>query len=131
MNTNPKRNYQSHEDHLDLEGLELLLDHAHLEIPQVPVVPVSETKLVQNLLEQLVRVTDLVKDTSERLASAHQRLNQLSTLVTTQAKQMELLDHYQIQAARAASLENQLAAANAELEHHRQPLSRKLLFWVK
>ncbi|MFN8552114.1 MAG: hypothetical protein U0103_11535 [Candidatus Obscuribacterales bacterium] len=47
----------------DLEGLELLLDHAHLEIPQVPVAPVSEAKLVQNLLEQLVRVTDLVSAT--------------------------------------------------------------------
>lgn len=131
MNLNPKRDYQAHEDHLDLDGLELLLDHAHLEIPPVPVVPVSEAKMVQNLLEQLVRVTDLVKDTSERLSSAHQRLNQLSTLVTTQAKQMELLDHYQIQAARAASLENQLAAANAELDHHRQPLIKKVLPWVK
>lgn len=131
MKTNPKKELQSHEDILDLEGLELLLDHAHMEIPPTPVAPVSEAKLIQNLLEQLVRVTELVKDTSERLASAHQRLNTLSSLVTTQAKQMELLDHYQVQAARSASLENQLAAANIELEHHRQPLIKKLLFWVK
>ncbi len=131
MNTNPKNELQSHEDILDLDGLELLLDHAHMEIPATPVTPVSEAKLIQNLLEQLVRVTELVKDTSERLASAHQRLSTLSSLVTTQAKQMELLDHCQVQAARAASLENQLAAANVELEHHRKPLIKKLLFWVK
>jgi hypothetical protein len=131
MNSKPKKEQQLHEDSLDLDGLELLLDHAHLEIPESPVAPISEAQLVQNLLTQLVRVTELVKDTSERLVGANERLTSLSALVTTQAKQMELLDHYQVQAARAASLENQLIAANIELEHHRRPLYRKLLFWVK
>jgi hypothetical protein len=44
---------------------------------------------------------------------------------------MELLEHYQAQAARTVSLENQLAAAKAELEHHRRPLLKRLIFWVK
>lgn len=132
MNSNAAKNqFHSHEENLDLDGLELLLDRAHLEIPKNEIVPAPEAKLVQNLLEQLIRVTELVKDTSDRLASAHQRLNTLSSLVTTQAKQMELLDHYQAQAARAVSLENQLSAANAELAYHRRPLLQKVCFWVR
>ncbi len=131
MNTNQKKELQSHGDSLNLDGLEALLDHAHLEIPKPPVTPETELKLVQNLLEQLCRVTELVKDTSERLAGANERLNGLGALVTTQGKQMELLEHYQAQAARTVSLENQLAAAKAELEHHRRPLLKRLIFWVK
>lgn len=131
MNPNLKKELPSHGDSLDLDGLEALLDHAHLEITKPPVAPTSELQLVQNLLEQLCRVTELVKDTSERLAAANARLNSLSALVSTQGKQMELLDHYQAQAGRTVSLENQLAAAKSELEHHRRPLLKRLIFWVK
>ncbi len=131
MNTNPQKELQDHRDSLDLDGLESLLDHAHLELAKPEALPTAELKLIQNLLEQLCRVTELVKDTGERLAGANERLNSLGVLVSTQGKQMELLEHYQTQAARTVSLEHQLAAAQAELEHLRRPLIKKLTFWVK
>lgn len=129
MNTNRKQDLQSHDQSVDLEGLEGLLDHAHVELAPPP--EPSEATVIQNLLEQLCRVNELVKDTSERLAGANERLNSLASIVSIQSKQMDLLSHYQAQAARTASLENQLAITNAELELHRRPVWKKLMFWVK
>jgi uncharacterized protein YciW len=91
----------------------------------------SEHELILQLLNQLCLVNELVKDTSERLISANERLTSLAALVSIQNKQMELLTHYQAQAARATSLENQLAIIKLENERLKKPWWRKIMLWLK
>lgn len=131
MKSNAKKQLQPEGDSLDLDGLEMLLERAHLEVAKPDFEPLQSDKLVEHLLEQLQQVTDLVNDTSTRLNDANERFKSLLELVETQEKQMELMHHYQTQAARTASVENELAAVQAELEYHRRPWMQKLAFWVK
>lgn len=129
MNTKPQYESDPHDRAIDLDGLEGLLDQAHMEVSHEE--QGSEHELILKLLNQLCLVNELVKDTSERLVLANERLTSLASLVTTQNKQIELLNHYQAQAARATSLENQLAIIKLENERLKQPFWRKILFWLK
>jgi len=129
MNIKPQYESDRRDSALDLDGLEGLLDPAHIEIA-VPVEK-SENELILQLLSQLCVVNELVKDTSERLMAANERLTSLAALVGIQNKQIELLTHYQAQAARATSLENQLAIIKLENERLRKPWWRKVMLWLK
>ena len=113
-----------------LEGLEGLLDQAHVEVAE-DLSDKTEQQLIRHALNQLGSVTELIRDTTERLAAARQRLSTLSHLVAQQEKQMQLFVQYEAQAARADSLENQLGIAKAEIAHLRRPISQKLKFWSK
>jgi chromosome segregation ATPase len=112
-----------------LEGMEGLLEQAHVEV--VDDSEKTEAQLIRQALNQLGSVTELIRDTTERLATARQRLSTLTHLVQVQEKQMQLFVQYEAQAARADSLENQLEMAQAELAHLKRPLSQKLKFWSK
>ena len=129
MNTKPQYEPDRRDSALDLDGLEGLLDQAHVEIASPT--DKSEHELILQLLNQLCLVNELVKDTSERLIAANERLTSLAALVSIQNKQMELLTHYQAQAARATSLENQLAIIKLENERLKKPWWRKIMLWLK
>ncbi|HEY9712884.1 MAG TPA: hypothetical protein V6C72_05410 [Chroococcales cyanobacterium] len=136
MNTRPQYESDPRDRALDLDGLEGLLEQAHMEVvsegsSESSGNTKSENELILKLLNQLCLVNELVKDTSERLVLANERLTSLAALVTTQNKQIELLNHYQAQAARATSLENQLAIIKLENERLKKPLWRKIMFWLK
>lgn len=128
MNSLPKFEVDTHKASIDLSGLETFLESP---IDAEPEREETETQVILRLLDQLYRVGELVKDTSERLVEAHERLNSLTALVTSQNKQMEILSHYQAQAARAAGLEHSLAMALAENEKLKRSVWRKIFFWIK
>jgi hypothetical protein len=128
MNSLPKFELDLHQSSIDLSGLESFLESP---VTEEPVREETETQVILRLLEQLYRVGELVKDTSQRLVEAHERLNSLTALVTLQNKQMEILSHYQAQAARAAGLEHSLALALAENEKLKRSMWRKIFFWIK
>ena len=127
MSLNQKNELQN--DSLALDGLEGLLDQAHVEV--VSKEEKSEQQLIRQALNQLGNVTELIRDTTERLSSARQRLSSLSHLVEVQEKQMALFSQYEAQAARTQSLESQLEIANAQIAHLKRPLVQKLKFWAK
>jgi hypothetical protein len=128
MNSLPKFEVDLHQASIDLSGLESFLESPATE---EPVREETETQVILRLLEQLYRVGELVKDTSQRLVEAHDRLNSLTALVSLQNKQMEILSHYQAQAARAAGLEHSLSLALAENEKLKRSMWRKIFFWIK
>jgi len=105
-----------------LDGLEGLLDQAHVEV--VDDRDKTEAQLIRQALNQLGSVTELIRDTTERLATARQRLSSLSHLVAVQEKQMQLFGQYEAQAARADSLENQLEMAKAEIAFLKRPIRK-------
>jgi hypothetical protein len=128
MNSLPNFEVDLHRSSIDLSGLESFLESP---VTEEPVAEETETQVILRLLEQLYRVGELVKDTSQRLTEAHERLNSLTALVSLQNKQMEILSHYQAQAARAAGLEHSLALALAENEKLKRSMWRKIFFWIK
>ena len=128
MNSLPNFELDLHQSSIDLSGLESFLESPVTEEPEREE---TETQVILRLLEQLYRVGELVKDTSQRLVEAHERLNSLTALVSLQNKQMEILSHYQAQAARSAGLEHSLALALAENEKLKRSMWRKIFFWIK
>ncbi len=128
MNSLPKYLVDHSQQAINLSGLEAFLEQPHVE--PVPVEE-TETQMILRLLDQLYKVGELVRETSEKLVAANERLNSLSSLVTMQNKQMELLTHYQTQAARVGGLEHSLAMATAENERLKQAWWRKIFFWIK
>jgi hypothetical protein len=127
MNSLPKYVVDHSQQAIDLSGLEAFLEQPQVEAP----IEETETQMILRLLDQLYRVGELVKETSEKLVAANERLTSLSSLVTMQNKQMELLAHYQTQAARVSGLEHSLAMAAAENERLKRSWWRKIFFWIK
>jgi hypothetical protein len=128
MNSLPNFEYDAHKASIDLSGLESFLESPAVAEPEREE---TETQVILRLLEQLYKVGELVKDTSERLVEAHEKLTSLTALVSLQNKQMEILSHYQAQAARAAGLEHSLAMALAENEKLKRSGWRKIFSWIK
>jgi hypothetical protein len=128
MNPLPNFEIDAHKASIDLSGLESFLESPLVAEAQREE---TETEVILRLLDQLYRVGELVKDTSERLSEAHERLNSLTALVSLQNKQMEILSHYQAQASRVAGLEHSLAIAIAENERLKRSGWRKIFFWIK
>jgi DNA repair exonuclease SbcCD ATPase subunit len=131
MNSVPLSYYESdsRQKAIDLDGLESFLTQTEEQVP--PTVEETETQIILRLLDQLHQVGSLVKETTEKLAGANERLNGLSTLVAAQNKQMEILSVYQAQAARVSGLEQSLATAIAENQRLKQSFWRKIFFWIK
>lgn len=128
MNAQPNYQSDAHHDALDLSGLEGLLERAEVTVVEpVESVEEAESLTIMRLLDELHRVMQLVQETSSRLMAANERMSSLSTLVTIQNKQLELLTHYQLQASKVAGLEARLAHVSAENERLKRPLWRKLV----
>jgi polysaccharide pyruvyl transferase WcaK-like protein len=133
MNSLPNFEADLHRSAIDLSGLEKFLEAEQSAKNQEEVQEQveTETQVVLRLLDQLYKVGELVSDTSERLKQAHSRIDNLTTVITLQNKQVELLSHYQAQAARVGGLEHSLAMAMAENARLKQAGWRKIFFWLK
>jgi hypothetical protein len=134
MNSLPKFEFDRERQAIDLEGLEAFLvqtEDPSSKDQSADAAEESETQTVLRLLDQLYKVGELVRETSEKLVLANERLVSLSSQVAAQNKQMELLAHYQAQAARIGGLEHSLAMISAENERLKASWWRKIFFWIK
>ncbi len=127
MNTNPEKKYA---DPVDLEGLEDLLDSAHVKVmsrtqetnlSEDSAVTYFENRSVLELLGRVQEVHSLLTETNNRLLSAYERMRQMERLVDHQEKRLELLPALEKQAVRATELQVLLDEALVELERLRQP----------
>lgn len=130
MNTNPEKKYV---DPVDLEGLEDLLDAAHVKVmtrtqdtdlsglSEDSAVTYFENRSVLELLARVQEVHSLLTQTNNRLLSAYERMRQMERLVDHQEKRLELLPALEKQAVRATELQVLLDEALVELERLRQP----------
>lgn len=132
MNTNPEKKVS---DPIDLEGLEDLLDSAHVKVmkrtseinlSQESAVTYYENKSVLELLGRVQEVHSLLTETNTRLLSAYERVRQMERLVDHQEKRLSLLPALEKQAIRATELQVLLDEALGELEKLRQPWWRQI-----
>jgi len=127
MNTNPEKKYS---DPVDLEGLEDLLDAAHVKVmgrtqeenlSEDSAVTYFENRSVLELLGRVQEVHSLLTETNNRLLGAYERMRQMERLVDHQEKRLELLPALEKQAVRATELQVLFDEALVELERLRQP----------
>lgn len=119
-------------DPLDLEGLEPLLEQAHVEVVAVGTssdivsAPVSETRLILDLMTQVELVNDLIMETSFKLQRAHETM-----LVMEKAsfEQDLRLEHMKDLEAKIIELETWLDAVQAENTLLKRPWYKKLFNW--
>ncbi|CAN5408563.1 hypothetical protein BH11CYA1_BH11CYA1_35310 [soil metagenome] len=118
-------------DPLDLDGLEPLLERAHVEV--VPPVagsyveaPVSETRLILDLMTQVELVNDLVMETSFKLERAHDSLLAMEQTAMDQEIRLERMKDLE---AKVIELETWLEAAQAENTLLKRPWYKKLFNW--
>lgn len=132
MNTNPEKKYA---DPVDLEGLEDLLDSAHIKVmnhtqetnlSEDSAVTYFENRSVLELLARVQEVHSLLTETNNRLLGAYERMRQMERLVDHQEKRLELLPALEKQAVRATELQVLLDEALVELERLRQPWWQQL-----
>ncbi len=97
MNTNPEKKVS---DPVDLEGLEDLLDAAHVKVmkrttdrnlSEDSAVTYYENKSVLELLGRVQEVHQLLTETNTRLLGAYERVRQMERLVDHQEKRLQLL----------------------------------------
>lgn len=126
MNQQPELQF----DALSLEGLEPLLEKAHIELmaAEVPVArrsePNSETSQILELLTEIANINTLLMGTSRTLGETQGRMRRLQR--TLEAQQ----NHIENQAMRINELETWLDAAIAENDRLKRPWWKKLLmFW--
>lgn len=118
-------------DPLDLDGLEPLLERAHVEVVP-PVVgsyveaPVSETRLILDLMTQVELVNDLVMETSFKLERAHDSLLAMEQTAMDQEIRLERMKDLE---AKVIELETWLEAAQAENTLLKRPWYKKLFNW--
>lgn len=119
-------------DPLDLDGLEPLLERAHVEVvpfgttSDVATAPVSETRLILDLMTQVELVNDLIMETSFKLQRAHETM-----LVMEKAsfEQDLSLEHMKDLEAKIIELETWLDAVQAENTLLKRPWYKKLFNW--
>ena len=126
-------------DPADLEGLDGLLDQAHVELVETnnkkeqleesgvhDSAAYVDMRMTLELLDQVQQVRDLLSETNTRLTRAYSRVRHLQHVVDEQEKRLELLPAIQKQADRALVLQNKLDEAVQEIEKLRQPWWHKL-----
>lgn len=122
-------------DPVDLEGLDGLLDKAHVEVlddrklgePEVKDAGAYvDMRMTLELLDQVNQVRDLLSETNVRLTRAYSRVKHLQHVVDEQEKRLSLLPALQKQADRALELQNKLDDAVNEIEKLRQPWWHKI-----
>ena len=125
MNTNPDHI----NDPVDLEGLDNLLDQAHVEVVASQETrdkitdsrAYVDTRMTLELLDQVQKVRDLLAETNVRLTRAYSKVRHLQHVVDEQEKRLELLPGFKKQAERALELQDKLDEAVQEIEKLRQP----------
>lgn len=116
-------------DPVDLEGLDSLLDQAHVEVVESKNKrdkiedsrAYVDTRMTLELLDQVQKVRDLLSETNQRLTRAYNRVKHLEHVVDEQEKKLVLLPAFQKQADRALELQDKLDEAVLEIEKLRQP----------
>ncbi len=118
-------------DALSLDGLEPLLEKAHMELMAAEVPAVirsesgSETSQILELLTEIANINTLLMGTSRTLGETQGRMRRLQR--TLEAQQ----NHIENQSMRINELETWLDAAIAENERLKRPWWKKLfLFWA-
>lgn len=128
INSNPA-------DPADLEGLDGLLDKAHVELVQSAekedydsenAAAYVDMRMTLELLDQVQQVRDLLSETNTRLTRAYTRVKHLQHVVDEQEKRLSLLPGIQKQADRALDLQAKLEDAVKEIEKLRQPWWHKM-----
>jgi hypothetical protein len=129
VNSNLQPQVDAHQISLDLDGLDdlLVVSPQVIEVVQEEDIPAEERQLLLSLLDQIASVNTAVDEARDRLAAANERMSSLATIVQLQTGQLELLSHYQNQAARAVSLERHIAELEAENANLKQTWWRRLL----
>lgn len=119
----------------DLEGLDGLLDKAHVELVQPAereeydsdnAATYVDMRMTLELLDQVQQVRDLLSETNSRLTRAYTRVKHLQHVVDEQEKKLALLPGIQKQADRALDLQAKLEDAVKEIEKLRQPWWHKM-----
>ena len=119
-------------DPLDLEGLEPLLERAHVEVVAVGTTsdnvtaPVSETRLILDLMTQVELVNDLIMETSFKLQRAHEAL---LVMEKTSIEQELRLEHMKDLEGKVIELETWLEAVQMENTLLKRPWYKKLFNW--
>ena len=122
-------------DPVTLDGLEPLLDQAHIEVVE----PVDEgelelektssyyeTRTMLELLGQVQQVHELLSETNRRLTRAYTRIKHMERVVDEQEERLKLLPALEEQANKAAVLQGKLDEALGKLEAQRQPWWHRL-----
>lgn len=143
MSSNPQPKIDTHQISLDLDGLDDFLEATQeiIEAPEVEIIasqiaeteeiPDEERTLLLKLLGQVSDVNSAVEEARDRLAAANERMTSLATVVQLQTGQLELLSHYQNQAARTTSLERQIAELQLQNMKLNQVWWRRLIAFFK
>ena len=136
MESNLKRKVDAHQISLDLEGLDEFLEASPAEVELVTVEPVvdgasEDNKLILRLLQEVIEVNAAIEVTRERLAAANERMTSLHTVVQLQTKQLEMMAHYQSQAARVTALEHEIDLLKFENAKLKQVWWRRIINWFK
>jgi hypothetical protein len=119
-------------DPLDLDGLEPLLERAHVEVAAVGTTsddvtaPVSETRLILDLMTQVELVNDLIMETSFKLQRAHEAL---LVMEKTSLEQELRLEHMKDLEGKVIELESWLEAVQMENTLLKRPWYKKLFNW--
>ena len=119
-------------DPLDLDGLEPLLEQAHVEVVGVGTTsdivgaPVSETRLILDLMTQVELVNDLIMETSFKLQRAHEKLLVMEKDSLEQELRLERMKDLE---AKVIELETWLDAVQAENTLLKRPWYKKLFNW--
>jgi hypothetical protein len=119
-------------DPLNLEGLEPLLEQAHVElvesaIPAALLDDRSEVRMILDLLTQLETVNELVLETSYKLQKAHDRILSMEKELIVQEVLLERIRDLEAEAQKVIELETWLEAALVENLSLKRPWWKKLL----
>lgn len=131
MNTKPEKN-TSAPNATSIEGMEQLLDQAHLELLDSNEESLESSsayvdmRMTLELLDQVQNVRDLLRETNTRLTRAYSRVRHLESVVDKQEKSLEGMPGLQKLADRALELQDKLDEAISEIEKLQQPWWRKL-----
>lgn len=118
-------------DPLNLEGLEPLLEQAHVElvesaIPAALLDDRSEVRMILDLLTQMETVNELVLETSYKLQKAHDRILSMEKELIVQVL-LERIRDLEAEAQKVIELETWLEAALVENLSLKRPWWKKLL----
>lgn len=118
-------------DPLTLEGLEPLLEQAHMDLVAPAVTDLyderSEVRMVLDLLTQLETVNELVLETSFKLQKAHDRILSMEKELIVQEVLLERIRDLESEAQKVVELETWLEAALVENKSLKRPWWKKLL----
>ena len=137
MNFSPNANVPP----IALEGFESFLDEGHVELLTNTVsesttsapsreydkaASTYETRTLLELLGQIEKVKELLRETNERLLSAYARIGEMEKVTEDQERRLALLPQLEAQANQALVLQKQLDTALEDLDKLRQPWWNRL-----